>query len=826
MEPLLMIASFKEKVLHRLAQTLLRLKTYAEKNIPFSREDTALLGIYLFVISLFTLLVHLWLNHESEKLSLGLMMGYKEKAFADNASYNISFVSYILIILTIICGFLCKWLFGYAPRLHSILVAASEKIWRRVFCLAVLLVFAFSRLSMHLSSLCMLAAVLLLGSRFLIDRIPSCKEDSPKREWLSFVIMMSLVVASLWLGAKAWYPVKISNDYIETTDKILLPEIGGGNKAPLLQISRPDMLDCLIAHNDSFVDEKQSGKYLLLAQDKKNIVTALSKNLGIAPQTVLRVLNDDNNKWAQEKVFPPECKYNIDLRQIDELQISLRETGDWQSQAGRTFYHHSYMFVPIAHFLRYGFDSPVPTLYGLGNTLLHTLLMMSRPLTLTNYFNTFPLTQLIGILAVVTVVFYVTRSLLAIPAAFALVLLPLWFLGFEGVQLAPGFNPSRYIGLALQVASIFCVFRGRSPLRILFLILSLGFSVFWNKEFALLGIFGQILALMSPQLQIRPLLRFTSLVALVGVAALSLVLLGNISHGFLETIQVGLYGISVSAAMMTFFQFTKFCVGVLFSVTILGWGVRCFKAKERAARWCLLSVLSLLMIKFLYNFSGPHILYTFSFIAPMTLLYWGWAYRDQPLIFFTGAQWKEITSSAVMMICLLCFVAALYYYRNAHGRDVRRIDPYVQYTWDGLGENFITPTPSDPIVSRMKAIQDEIKPNDNVLFLSPFDHLMSFYGNPEKYCGHFEVMTNLVTYKNLDDTADCIRQSPSMLVVYDEALENPCPTERHNPFYNDTACRGKKVLEIDVRSLMDTIRPGLVLVKTVGPLSFYRHDIH
>jgi hypothetical protein len=73
-----------------------------------------------------------------------------------------------------------------------------------------------------------------------------------------------------------------------------------------------------------------------------------------------------------------------------QLQSSLVSSSYWQAAAGRTFFHHSYIYVPAKHLMTYGFDQAVPYLYGYGNTLFHALLMQWQGATLSAYFTTYP----------------------------------------------------------------------------------------------------------------------------------------------------------------------------------------------------------------------------------------------------------------------------------------------------------------------------------------------------------------------------------------------------------------------------------------------------
>ncbi|MBY0429239.1 MAG: hypothetical protein K2Q32_08475, partial [Alphaproteobacteria bacterium] len=420
------------------------------------------------------------------------------------------------------------------------------------------------------------------------------------------------------------------------------------------------------------------------------------------------------------------------------MREPLLQTEFWQSQAGRTLYHHSYIYIPAVHFLKYGLSAPIPYLYGLGNTVFHAMLMNGKALTLTTYFETYPVAQLTGILIIVGAIFYMTRSLLTVPLAFALLLMPLMQIEFEAIQLAPGFNPLRYAGLVLQLTSVVYLFRRPNFWRSLMLLVALAVSLVWNKEFALLGLFCQVLALFMPQLSVSLRSRITAIVVAGTIALVGMYYLNQLSVGYLETIQAGLFGVAVPAIKLN--HFIQICMGVVVYSLVLFFISKTHEGNERIARLCLIPIMWLLMIKFIYNASYAHMLYSLSFVFPLSLVFWNWQRQDDTLAWFglNENQRKSLVGFACVVISLGCLLLAYEYKNAAKRREDMLLTYYEKDTWNQLGESFVSTAPAAPIEDRMKALQDELKPNDRVVFLSPFDHLMSFYGNPEKYCVHFE----------------------------------------------------------------------------------------
>ena len=132
-------------------------------------------------------------------------------------------------------------------------------------------------------------------------------------------------------------------------------------------------------------------------------------------------------------------------------------------------------------------------------------------------------------------------------------------------------------------------------------------------------------------------------------------------------------------------------------------------------------------------------------------------------------------------------------------------------------------TPEAPVVNRVRAVGSQLTKGDTVLFLSPFDHLLSLYVNPEHYCGHFELLVNLVTYPLVQTVIECIKRTSQVLVVYDDASEIPCPKSWRGKYYDLRSCGAKAALKANAQLIIQALGGDLMLVKKIGALSFYRH---
>jgi hypothetical protein len=154
--------------------------------------------------------------------------------------------------------------------------------------------------------------------------------------------------------------------------------------------------------------------------------------------------------------------------------------------------------------------------------------------------------------------------------------------------------------------------------------------------------------------------------------------------------------------------------------------------------------------------------------------------------------------------------------------DDAHIYPFVSRPWSTIGESFITPTPERSIAQRVEAVKSMVRSQDKILVLSPFDHLISYYADPGRYCGHFEILTNVAASSDIDSVLVCARTSENLLVVYDKALEIGCPEGEMAVYFERASCLSKYELKTTLREIMRRLESNLILIKEVGDLKFYR----
>lgn len=785
----------------------------ATRYSPISAETIALISVYISIAALLQWQVDRFFTNAMLDITPHWTAGYAPPTLV----YNQSLISYLILAFGAMGLCVIALLLQQMPALRAWLGRALR--WVEV----PLFVFSLAGIAlggMYVARAMFLAAALGFLPHFirLLTQPSVPKEIAAARRFLhnrpmAVVALLLLPVGlALTIGARAWFPVQLPNDYYEIHDTVKLTLPPENTLTPVTRMaSRTAVIDCL--------ETQRNAVARFLSSSPPDGI--LNQHLDTHMQSEAEQLAQATPPKTAPTTQPADikCKLDVSLEELNLLSESIMRTGGWQSQAGRLFYHHSYIFVPAAHFLSYGLDAPIPYMYGIGNTLFHAELMqhITSP-TLTGYISSFPIAQLTGFIAIVLLIAYISRNILTTIAASGLMLACAYHMTFEALLMAPGFSPLRYLGLVGQLASIFCLFRGNHFLRRFSLLAALAFSFFWNGEFALIGLVSQSLALFLPQLRLSVVGRFLWLGAAVAVAIGMLSGINYLTRGYLETMHLIVFGLLPALGPFPFVLLVLI-VGAITLALISR--AHHFTPEERAPRLAVLPIFVLLVTKYLYTISTVHLFYSLMLLAPLALTYFHWSSLRRHT---NSTPLQDYWSLLFALVCVsLACVKAVAYYGSADRFHRSMIEPYKTHVWEELGESFITPMPPEVITDRVKAIREEIKPDDAVIFLSPFDHLLSFYANPRHFCGHYELLTNLVTFKQISDVAKCAYETPGdVVVVYDDALEKICPNKWKINYFSQSACGAKALIKQNAQAVLKTLRADLVRKKKVGNLSFYR----
>jgi hypothetical protein len=580
---------------------------------------------------------------------------------------------------------------------------------------------------------------------------------------IAFAAGILLCSALAWPVFQAWFPVAIPNDYMESADLFQIRTPSG-----TADITRNEMADCL-----RNIQPMGGGGAASATRDPPDNFNCRGSDL-------------------------PRSEWN-------HLENSLSATTDWQGEAGRTLFHHAYIFVPAKHFLTYGFDRSVPYLYGYGNTILHAFLMqLDGGPTLSAYFSTFPIVEIGGIAAIALLVLLVTGSGWLAISGFAISLIAFYSITYAPVFLAASFSPARYLGLLLQFASIcVCCRNAASPRHLLLQPLAAAASLFWNTEFALLGLVGQAMLAIAPGTKLTLTQRALLLVSLL-VSPLAYAFFFQASPDIIKTVQLSFFNIGMPFMSLT--EAAWLLASLIAAQLILFCMSMQFSGNERTMRLCYLPVLALLMVKYIYNPAPPHLYLVYTLVWPMLLLY-------LPPLFSAAGPLVAAAS-----VCFAAFAGNVY---KADANAFRSVvvNDFAVNNWRSLGESVDFVAPETPISERVKSIKKQVMPGDTLIILSPYDQVLNFYINPRTICGHFDILSNLATHDIESALLACSTRSSKTLIVYDKASETPCPT---GYLQTQSRCTLKAAMKGNLSNFRNNLLPFVEPVGSDTNLSFYR----
>ena len=592
----------------------------------------------------------------------------------------------------------------------------------------------------------------------------------------------ALCVMLLTPAKKAWFPITLPNDYYEFPETF-------SEQFPL----------------------RQPQKIWYPGITQKEYLQALSRASDTEEPSLQAMGRDRVIACAGGVLSGPICDGATERIEY------VAQASYWQAATGRLLFHHSLLYVPARHWLSYGIDKSVRCLYGYGNTAFHAVLMMLGGGTLSAYFSTYPIALLTGLLSITLCVGYCGRKWWLYPSAFALCLYGLYSVNFTGAFMAGGsFSPLRYVGLCLQVASVFFCMRGSSR-RLVALPLSALFSLFWNAEFGIIGLLCQGLVLLTPQQRLPLWGRFAG-IGILFACLVGFKLITRPPDDAIENIFLGFF--QVDLPVMRDLHFRQMFSQLLLVQVAAVIGACLFKNGERAARLCILPTVALIMVKAIFNPSEPHLAISLAFTLPMLLLYiprlQGIAILDRPGVY------TALSVLLILVLSALTLHEGRRYVRQS--ADFRRlfILPYERESWKTLGESIPAVMPEEPLVERVSAIRELMRPEDRLLLLSPMDHLLAFYANPRGFCGFYELLSNTVTEEIVHDAADIVRRYPDVLVVLDDRMFTPCLDLQKLERPVSTCSKDRLVSKNNALRIFAELQPDLEEVARRGELRFFR----
>lgn len=664
-----------------------------------------------------------------------------------------------------------------------------------------------------LSAICFFLAAVAFGLRSL-GALMSENAQSRGRSHSNQIILAAVLVGSAVLASTVIYrastPVKFPSEFYELPDEFFVAWPWIEESHTPIKFSRTEIVDCLGKPGEDFLNEDFFND---VSEDTKKKLDSDRLEAGRSLWATPR------NQWSipDWKDACEALRDRMGAHGIAPYVSTFYASQSWNAQAGRQLYHHSYIFVPALHLLKYGLNSPMVYVYGLGNTAMFAAGMKLFGENLTGYFKSIPYIEFVSFLVLGLLALYVSRSVAAALTATVAALGCFMAITPEAINLAVGFNPSRYIGLLVQIATVFSLFRGPTAVRMPILFIGGLVSLLWNVEFGLIGCVAQGLALLAPRHGVHLLARIMSAAAFALASFAMIYLLSNVgqSDSLIRTVWVTFFNIAVPAVSEAWL--IQFWIGAVIFAAVAIYLATSNNRSEMYPKLCMLPMLAVLQTKYLVNPSFVHVWFTLLLTLPVAILF---------------VPWREWTTRRMIAVCEiisvaavgLCFSSLRQYNIQADRIASNYYSFYQLHSWSDLGENLTTPTPSAGIAERVQAIRERAGTYDKLLVLSPFDFLMGFYANPEHYCGHFDILTNLITSGTFNSIVQCVKNSPRVMVVYDEALNIPC-TEVKYPFsYDRASCEAKRTLKKMETGVLRAVKPYLVETARVGSLTFYSRN--
>lgn len=482
---------------------------------------------------------------------------------SDTPTYKRELITFVLFVLIGTGGIAIVWLKELLPKINL-----TENKWPAI------LISIVSLIGVALAPFMICKILFILAASAAYFSLNGLSHKISPRIPLT-IAFVALAVGSIGFGLRAWYPVQLPNDYYELADSL---NIKSG--AESIAMPRRMAAACLKERIPSaFADAEQN-----------------SAGGGYTANSLSR-------KRTPE--FPsPQCSVISAMSDIDAQQLLSDLASDeiWQGATGRVLYHHSYITVPAIHFLSYGFDSQVQYLYGYGNTIFQSIPLLFFGKSLGVYFKYLPAFEYAGILSIALFVLYITKSARAAFVGLGISLSCYYAIGFQAVQMAASFNSMRYFGLVVQLFSIVFAFRKPGLKSAILIPVALAFSIFWNKEYGLIGCLGQGIALLSPRLAINIASRGLNVV-LVALIAIFAVFWNPLSPFILSNTEAGFFNVGLPA-MPAIQSLQLFAAMFLLFVVLLGGSIS-QNGAERDIHLAMIPIIVLSFVKFYFNPSPP-----------------------------------------------------------------------------------------------------------------------------------------------------------------------------------------------------------------------------
>lgn len=626
--------------------------------------------------------------------------------------------------------------------------------------------------------------------------------------WLPFLILPVLPVVNLWLdrtvkGGVIWtivlfgaiiaslafsfYPyitggLPISNDYmdipeqtilstglVDNTDYINSHRIGGlykydprkpqsiqaARNGEFINLSSSEAISKFVQNNPlKFTYDEKAGLLIV-----KELLTPNEAD-NLAKMAINEVERGRVYSFYYNQLTLSQVKKSYSPEEIEFIRKNRRELLD-QSLAGHYFHHQNTMLGTLNEYELGKPRSQTVFLYGwLSTVVLAKAMEIAGGITFETYqkifYSFYPIYYLL-LIAAATIIFKKSAYVLLVGL---ISVSTLYYIGFETIRFAPGFNPIRhFFDIFALVCFYWYLFAPRR--NSLYLALALLFSVIgilFSKEFGLVLLLSMLASIVIRQVvdkhKTAPEYILMVIAILVALAAILL-----IQTGKNPTLLYVLLGVATPPMHWV----KMYSLLLLFSAIYL----LLIKNRKTGNNWGYLLLFWFmyaqgLIIYYIWNSVLNHLLSlgaVLGMLIALSLKYWTSNYD-------WGALYeKKILLASNSLLAVFLFLPSIASY-SLELRDYKKIfTEHKLYHWNFPRAQFVSTMDPSAFENAVQLI-NKYSSGNTIYILSKYDNILPFLSSKYNALPFTEVALSLVTKKEMDKATGVIRQEhPEYLYV-------------------------------------------------------------
>ena len=746
-------------------------------------------------------------------------------------------LQYALSVMALVIYYVCVYVISkYFYKIHDnkLFKDIVSNQWKLAGCFSVLLIFNILLLRMHgqlvTAMLGIWLFVLILPVIPLINSLLDRSEN--KIKFGSIVLIIAIGISIIYsfmpfVTAK----VKVSNDfmdipeqtklssgYVDNTAYINDHRIGGlhkydpridqgGEPSPragdYIKLKKTDSLVKFIENEPQ--KYAYSNKYDVLVVNGGLPRDDFEDLLKIAANGAER---DRIYGYYSQKALESKTKKIYSSDEIEFARKNKRELLD-QALAGHYFHHQDTMLGTINEYELGKSREKTVYLYGwLSTVVIATAMEVLGGITFENYQSAFYLFYPLYYLLLLVVASIIFKRLSYVLLVAVLAIGALYFLGFETIRFAPGFNPVRHF---LDIFSLLCFYwyLFANHRKQLYLAMSLSFAIIgllFSKEFGLVLFLALLVAVVSKSIAERNK-KSTEIILSIIAIIVALGLLLTIKTAKNQTLIYVLLG--VAAPPMS--QIIMIGMLVIFS----GVYVLVLSKMYIPNNWRYL-----VLFWFLYT-QGLLIYYIWN-PAPNHLMSLGaiWGMLVALLIKLWVSNYECVARYENKLVAPLAYILMLIMYLPAMlSYQLDRLDyesifkNHKIYRWDLPAAKFQS-TMDPSVFANSVALINKYSKSNAIYILSKYDNILPFLSRKYSAMPFPELDLSLVTNKEMAECIDLLhKKQPEYLFVDTDMLRSHLGDiyARDDPFSQYAApvyeaSRGRAMVLDNFAKLFDKIK--------------------